>query len=98
MQIGRDQTQTITITLSPDASALAGQDGYSFQVLVTSADGTEWTSPSFAVDIEAKNTEGEEGPEKEVLDDEEDDSSTPGFGLFASLLALTTLVVLRRRA
>jgi len=98
MQIGRDQTQTITITLSPDASALAGQDGYSFQVLVTSADGTEWTSPSFAVDIEAKNTEGEEGPEKEVLDDDEDDSSTPGFGLFASLLALTTLVVLRRRA
>ena len=98
MQIGRGQTQTITITLSPDASALAGQDGYSFEVVVTSADGTEWTSPSFAVDIEAKNTEGDDGPTKVTLDDDEDDSSTPGFGLITSLLALTTLVVLRRRA
>ena len=99
MQIGRDQTQTITITLSPDASDIAGQDAFSFEVIVTSADATPWTSPSFTVDIEAKNTEGDDGPDDQVLDDDDDDdSSTPGFGVFASLLALTTLVVLRRRA
>ena len=47
--------------------------------------------------IEVKETTG--GGEVEVEDIEsEDDSSTPGFGLIASLLALTTLVVLRRRA
>jgi len=97
MQLGRSQTQTITITLSPNASHVSAQDSYSFQVVVTSADATVWSSPSFTVDIEPKNIEGEEGPDKEVIDDE-DDSSTPGFGLLASLLVLTTLVVLRRRA
>ena len=44
-----------------------------------------------------KETTG--GGEVEVEEIEsEDDSSMPGFGLMASLLALTTLVVLRRRA
>ena len=96
MQIGRGQTQAITITLSPDAAALSGRD-YTFQVVVTSSDGSEYTSPDFSANIEVKETTG--GGEVEVEDIEsEDDSSTPGFGLIASLLALTTLVVLRRRA
>ena len=96
MQIGRGQTQAITITLSPDAAALSGRD-YTFQVVVTSSDGSEYTSPDFSANIEVKETTG--GGEVEVEDIEsEDDSSTPGFGLVASLLALTTLVVLRRRA
>ena len=96
MQIGRGQTQAITITLSPDAAALSGRD-YTFQVVVTSADGSEYTSPDFSANIEVEQTTG--GGEVEVEDIEsDDDSSTPGFGLIASLLALTTLVVLRRRA
>lgn len=96
MSIGRGQTQAITITLSPDAAALSGRD-YNFQVVATSADGSEYTSPDFSANIEVKETTG--GGEVEVEDIEsEDDSSTPGFGLIASLLALTTLVVLRRRA
>ena len=96
MQIGRGQTQAITITLSPDAAALSGRD-YTFQVVVTSSDGSEYTSPDFLANIEVKETTG--GGEVEVEDIEtEDESSTPGFGLMASLLALTTLVVLRRRA
>ena len=96
MQIGRGQTQAITITLSPDAAALSGRD-YTFQVVVTSADGSEYTSPDFSANIEVKETTG--GGEVEVEDIESDeDGSTPGFGLMASLLALTTLVVLRRRA
>ena len=96
MQIGRGQTQALTITLSPDAAALSGRD-YTFQVVVTSADGSEYTSPDFTANIEVKETSG--GGEVEVEEIEsDDDSSTPGFGLIASLLALTTLVVLRRRA
>ena len=96
MQIGRGQTQAITITLSPDAAALSGRD-YTFQVVVTSADGSEYTSPDFSANIEVKETSG--GGEVEVEEIESDDeNSTPGFGLLASLLALTTLVVLRRRA
>jgi len=95
MQIGRGQTQAITITLSPDAAALSGRD-YTFQVVVTSSDGSEYTSPDFKANIEVKETTG--GGEVEVEElDSGDDSSTPGFGLMASLLALTTLVVLRRR-
>ena len=96
MQIGRGQTQAITITLSPDAAALSGRD-YTFQVVVTSADGSEYTSPDFSANIEVKETTG--GGEVEVEEIESDDEeSTPGFGLIASLFALTTLVVLRRRA
>ena len=96
MQIGRGQTQALTITLSPDAAALSGRD-YTFQVVVTSADGSEYTSPDFTANIEVKETSG--GGEVQVEEIEsDDDGSTPGFGLIASLLALTTLVVLRRRA
>ena len=59
MQIGRGQTQAITITLSPDAAALSGRD-YTFQVVVTSADGSEYTSPDFSANIEVKETSGGE--------------------------------------
>ena len=96
IQIGRGQTQAITITLSPDAAALSGRD-YTFQVVVTSSDGSEYTSPDFSANIEVKETTGGGEVEVEEIESEED-SSTPGFGLIASLLALTTLVVLRRRA
>ena len=96
VQIGRGQTQAITITLSPDAAALSGRD-YTFQVVVTSADGSEYISPDFSVKIEVKETTGGGEVEVEEIESEED-SSLPGFGLIASLLALTTLVVLRRRA
>jgi hypothetical protein len=96
ISIGRGQTQAITITLSPDAAALSGRD-YTFQVVVKSADDSEYTSPDFSANIEVKETTG--GGEVEVEEIEsDDDSSTPGFGFMASLLALTTLVVLRRRA
>ena len=96
VQIGRGQTQAITITLSPDAAALSGRD-YTFQVVVTSADGSEYISPDFSAKIEVKETTGGGEVEVEEIESEED-SSLPGFGLIASLLALTTLVVLRRRA
>tara|TARA_B100000902_G_scaffold132714_1_gene131259 strand:+ start:3676 stop:5685 length:2010 start_codon:yes stop_codon:yes gene_type:complete len=96
VQIGRGQTQAITITLSPDAAALSGRD-YTFQVVVTSADGSEYISPDFSAKIEVKETTGGGEIEVEEIESEED-SSLSGFGLIASLLALTTLVVLRRRA
>ena len=96
VQIGRGQTQAITITLSPDAAALSGRD-YTFQVVVTSADGSEYISPDFSAKIEVKETTGGGEVEVEEIESEED-SSLPGFGLIASLLALTILVVLRRRA
>ena len=92
----RGQTQAITITLSPDAAALSGRD-YTFQVVATSSDGSEYTSPDFLVKIEVKDTTGGGEVEVEEIESEED-SSLPGFGLIASLFALTTLVVLRRRA
>ena len=93
IQLGRGQTQAIVITLSPDAAALSGRD-YTFQVVATSSDGIEWTSPDFLAEIEVKETEGEEVTVEKI---EEEDSSTPGFGMFASLLALTLIVIIRRR-
>ena len=92
----RGQTHAITITLSPDAAALSGRD-YTFQVVATSSDGSEYTSPDFLVNIEVKDTTGGGEVEVEEIESEED-SSLPGFGLIASLFALTILVVLRRRA
>jgi len=94
IQLGRGQTQAIVITLSPDAAALSGRD-YTFQVVATSSDGIEWTSPDFLAEIEVKETEGEEVTVEKI--EEEEDSSTPGFGMFASLLALTLIVIIRRR-
>ena len=64
---------------------------------MTSADGSEYISPDFSAKIEVKETTGGGEVEVEEIESEED-SSLPGFGLIASLLALTILVVLRRRA
>ena len=92
LDIGRGQTIPIIVTLSPDTAALSGRD-YTFQVVVTSSDGSEWTSPDMTAEIEVKETEGEEVEKEDV--EEEDDS--PGFGILASLLAFTFVVLNRRK-
>jgi uncharacterized membrane protein len=82
----------LVITLSPDTAALSGRD-YTFQVVATSLDGTEWTSPDMTAEIEAKATDSTEVVE-EVLEDEDD---SPGFGILASLLAFTFVVYGRKK-
>nr|AIF00841.1 hypothetical protein [uncultured marine group II/III euryarchaeote KM3_13_C08] len=94
MQIGSGQTVTIVINLSPDTAALSGRD-YIFQVVATSADGSETTSPDLTAQIEVKETEGEEVVTEEL--DEEDEGGLPGFSMFVSLLALTIVVLSRRK-
>ena len=92
LAIGQGQTMAIIVTLSPDTAALSGRD-YTFQVVATSADGSEWTSPDMTAEIEVKETEGEEVVEEKV--ETEDDS--PGFGVLASLLAFAFVVFNRRK-
>ena len=92
LDVGRGQTVAIIVTLSPDTAALSGRD-YTFQVVATSSDGSEWTSPDMTAEIEVKETEGEEV--EDVVVEEEDDS--PGFGLIASLLAFAFVVLNRRK-
>lgn len=82
----------LVIALSPDTAALSGRD-YTFQVVATSLDGTEWTSPDMTAVIEAKDTDSTVVDE-EVLEDEDD---SPGFGILASLLAFTFVVYGRRK-
>ena len=82
----------LVITLSPDTAALSGRD-YTFQVVATSLDGTEWTSPDMTVEIQAKETESTE-VEEEVIEEEDD---SPGFGILASLLAFTFVIYGRRK-
>jgi uncharacterized membrane protein len=82
----------LVITLSPDTAAVSGRD-YTFQVIATSLDGTEWTSPDLTADIEAKATDSTDVVE-EVLEEEDD---SPGFGVLASLLAFTFVVYGRRK-
>ncbi|HIM86728.1 MAG TPA: hypothetical protein EYM56_02875 [Candidatus Poseidoniales archaeon] len=94
IQIGRGQTIAIVITLSPDTAALSGRD-YIFQVVATSADGSETTSPDLIAQIVAKETEGEEVETEEL--DEDDEGGLPGFSMFVSLLALTIVVLSRRK-
>ena len=94
LQIGRGQTIGIVVTLSPNTAAMSGRD-YTFQVVATSADGSETISPDLEAQIEIKETEGD-GAETVKLDDEEEDS-LPGFGVFTSLLALTLIVFARRK-
>ena len=94
IQIGRGQTIPIVITLSPDTAALSGRD-YIFQVVATSADGSETTSPDLTAQIEVKETEGEEVVTEEL--DEDDEGGLPGFSMFVSLLALTIVVLSRRK-
>ena len=93
IQIGRGQTIAIVITLSPDTAALSGRD-YIFQVVATSADGSEITSPDLTAQIEVKETGGEEVVTEEL---DEDDEGLPGFSMFVSLLALTIVVLSRRK-
>jgi hypothetical protein len=93
IQIGRGQTIAIVITLSPDTAALSGRD-YIFQVVATSADGSETTSPDLTAQIEVKETGGEEVVTEEL---DEDDEGLPGFSMFVSLLALTIVVLSRRK-
>ena len=92
LAIGKGQTMAIIVTLSPDTAALSGRD-YTFQVVATSADGSEWTSPDMTAEIEVKETEGEE-VEEEVIETEDD---SPGFGVLASLLAFAFVVFNRRK-
>jgi uncharacterized membrane protein len=94
IQIGRGQTIAIVITLSPDTAALSGRD-YIFQVVATSADGSETSSPDLTAQIEVKETEGEEVVTEEL--DEEDEGGLHGFSMFVSLLALTIVVLSRRK-
>ncbi|MCH2619461.1 MAG: hypothetical protein MKZ83_03785 [Candidatus Poseidoniia archaeon] len=94
IQIGRGQTLAIVITLSPDTAALSGRD-YIFQVVATSADGSETTSPDLTAQIDVKETEGEEVVTEEL--DEDDEGGLPGFSMFVSLLALTIVVLSRRK-
>ena len=82
----------LVITLSPDTAALSGRD-YTFQVVATSLDGTEWTSPDMTAEIEAKETDSTE-VEEEVIEEEDD---SPGFGILASLLAFTFVIYGRRK-
>ena len=63
LTIGRGQTVTIIINLSPDTEALSGRD-YTFQVVATSSSGAEWTSPDMTVNIEVKETVNEEPVEE----------------------------------
>ena len=93
IQIGRGQTIAIVITLSPDTAALSGRD-YIFQVVATSDDSSETTSPDLTVLIEVKETGGEEVVTEEL---DEDDEGLPGFSMFVSLLALTIVVLSRRK-
>jgi len=93
IQIGRDQTISVVVTLSPNTAALSGRD-YTFQVVATSEDGSKTTSPDLTAQIVIKETEGEEVVTEEL---EEEEGSLPGFGVFASLLALTFIVLTRRK-
>ena len=92
LNVGITSSVPLVITLSPDTAAVSGRD-YTFQVIATSLDGTEWTSPDLTADIEAKETESTDVVE-EVLEEEDD---SPGFGVLASLLAFTFVVYGRRK-
>jgi len=96
IEIARGQTVSIVVTLSPDAAALSGRD-YTFWVVATSAGGSEITSPDLSAEIEVKETEGEEVVTEEIEEEDEEGGLLPGFGAFVSLLALTFVVLSRRR-
>ena len=89
----RGQTVGVVVILSPNTAALSGRD-YTFQVVATSADDSKTTSPDLLAQIEVKDTEGEEVVTEEL---DEDDEGLPGFSMFVSLLALTIVVLSRRK-
>ena len=80
--------------MSPETAALSGRD-YIFQIVAISADGSETTSPDLTAQIEIKETEGEAVETEEL--DEDDEGGLPGFSMFVSLLALTVVVLSRRK-
>jgi len=83
----------VAITLEPDTAALSGKE-YIFKLEATSQDGESvWSSPYITAEIEVKETEVPEV--EEIVVEEEDDS--PGFGILASLLAFTFVVMNRRK-
>ena len=93
MDIGRGQTIPVIVTLSPDTAALSGKE-YIFKIEATSLDEeSEWSSPYITAEIEVKETEVPE-VEEEVVEEEDD---SPGFGILASLLAFTFVVMNRRK-
>ena len=89
----RGQTVGVVVILSPNTAALSGRD-YTFQVVAISADGSETPSPDLTAQIEVKETEGDEVVTEEL---DEDDEGLPGFSMFVSLLALTIVVLSRRK-
>ena len=93
LDIGRGQTIPVIVTLSPDTAALSGKE-YIFKIEATSLDEeSEWSSPYITAEIEVKETEVPE-VEEEVVEEEDD---SPGFGILASLLAFTFVVMNRRK-
>ena len=83
---------TLIVTLSPTTEDLSGKD-YIFDVVVTSSNGNEWTSPQMTATIEVKETSGEEV----VVEELEEEEDTPGFGAIISLISLTLVVLSRRK-
>ena len=91
--LGPDGNFRVAITLDPDTAALSGKE-YVFNLEATSQDGESvWSSPYITAEIEVKETEVPEVVE-EVVEDEDD---SPGFGILASLLAFTFVVLNRRK-
>jgi hypothetical protein len=94
MLIGPGQTLALTINLEPDTAALSGRD-YIFQVVATSVDGSETASPDLTALIVVQHTEPTDNATQKL--DEEDEGGLPGFSMFVSLLALTIVVLSRRK-
>ena len=91
----RGQTVGVVVILSPNTAALSGRD-YTFQVVATSGDDSKTTSPDLLAQIEVKDT-GPSDNATQVLEEEDEGGLLPGFGMFVSLLALTIVVLSRRK-
>ena len=83
---------TLIVTLSPTTEDLSGTTKI-FDVVVTSSNGNEWTSPQMTATIEVKETSGEEI----IVEELEEEEDTPGFGAIISLISLTLVVLSRRK-
>ncbi|SVD68236.1 uncharacterized protein METZ01_LOCUS421090, partial [marine metagenome] len=85
-----------TVTLKINVAApLSGSVGdYVFQVVATSQDGTSIsTTGDFTATVTEKGTSG--GPTTEELDEEE--GGLPGFGALSAIVAIGTVLLIRRR-
>lgn len=92
IQVAPGATESVVVTLSPTTEDLSGRD-YIFEVIAKSSNGDEWTSPQLSINIEVKQTTGED-VEVEELEPEED---SPGFSLLLSFISLTLVVLSRRK-